>query len=93
MGGAGAAAHPQVTSNSFLAVCAHLRSGDWASIVPHGFLHLFGDTDLVAIDLIEPVHSEAVGLVISKTEPRSLMADALLRASLSALGSEAFAAL
>jgi hypothetical protein len=32
----------------------------------------------VAIDLVEPVHTQAVGLVLSNREPRSPMAGALL---------------
>ncbi|MDF0545204.1 LysR family transcriptional regulator [Sphingobium sp. H39-3-25] len=81
----GLTVHPAIVSNSFLAVCAHLRHGGWASIVPHSFFHVFGQQpDLVAIDLVEPAHSEAVGLVISAREPRSPMASALLAATLEA---------
>ncbi len=85
----GVAVHPTVTSNSFLAVCSHLRGGGWASIVPHSFLHVFGaQPELVAIDLFDPVHSEAVGLVVSDREPRAPMVAALL-AAVSAIDIEA----
>ncbi len=78
----GLAVHPTVTSNSFLAVCAHLRSGHWVSIVPHSYFHVLGkQPDLVAIDIVDPVHSEAIGLVISDREPRSPMVAALLAAA------------
>ncbi len=88
------AIYPAVVSNSFLAVCAHLRQGGWASIVPHSFFHLIGlQPDLVAVDLIDPVHSEMVGLVISDREPRSPMAAALMAAALSADIESGFAAL
>ena len=88
----GIAVHPAIVGNSFLAVWAHLRHGGWASIVPHSFFHLLGTQDaLVAIDLVDPVHSEAVGLVISDREPRSPMAGALLAAALSADIDAAFA--
>lgn len=70
---------PEVVSNSFLAICSHLRRGGWASIVPHTFLTVFGGApDLVAIDLVEPAHSQAIGLVLSDRDPPSPMSDALL---------------
>ena len=79
----GLSVHPTVTSNSFLAVCAHLRSGGWASIVPHSFFHVLGmQPELVAIDIVDPVHSEAVGLVVSDREPRAPMVVALLAAAM-----------
>ena len=47
-----------VVSNSFLAVCSHLRSGAWCSIVPHTFLYVFGNhRDIKAIELINPVQN------------------------------------
>jgi DNA-binding transcriptional LysR family regulator len=69
----------QIVSNSFLGICSHLRHGEWASIVPHTFFYAFGDApDLVAIDLIDPVHSQSIGLVLSDRDPPSPMAAALL---------------
>jgi DNA-binding transcriptional LysR family regulator len=88
----GLAVHPNVVGNSFLAVWAHLRQGGWASIVPHSFSHLLGQqADLVAIDLVDPVHSEAVGLVVSDREPRAPMVGALLAAAISVDIEAAFA--
>ncbi|MBS7705104.1 LysR family transcriptional regulator [Chelatococcus asaccharovorans] len=76
---AGIAVTPVVTSNSFLALCALLRHGDWASIVPDTFLYVFGGTpDLFAVDLIEPRQEQLMGLVLSQREPASPMAEALL---------------
>jgi len=70
---------PQVISNSFLAVFSHLQHGEWASIVPHTFAYVFaGIESLVALDLVEPVHSQTIGLVLSNREPLSPMAGALL---------------
>lgn len=74
------AINPTVVGNSFLAVCSHLRQGEWASIVPHTFLYIFGGgSELVAIDLRDPVHSQAVGLVLSDRDPASPMTEALIR--------------
>jgi DNA-binding transcriptional LysR family regulator len=68
-----------VVSNSFLSILAHVRHGEWASIVPHTFARLFfGGTDLVAVDITEPVHTQAIGLVLSDREPLSPMSGALL---------------
>lgn len=75
---------PTVASNSFLGVCSHLRHGEWAGIVPHTFFYVFrAAPDLVAIDIVDPVHSQAIGLVLSDREPRSPMADALFASALS----------
>lgn len=74
---------PAVTSNSFLGICAHLREGGFASIVPHIFRHLFGGTsDLVMVDLEEPAHLQAIGLVLSDRDPLPPLASALLRVAL-----------
>ncbi len=69
---------PGVVSNSFLGVCAHVRQGGWSAIVPHTFRHLFDSPDLLLLDLVEPSHSQAIGLVFSDRDPRSPMASALL---------------
>lgn len=83
--------HPVIVSNSYLAVCAHLRQGPWCSIVPHTFLQILGNqTDLVAIDIGDPSHCELVGLVVSDREPRSPMAAALLTAAVGAEVDAAF---
>src|SRR3546814_8585284 len=48
----GLTVHPAIVSNSFLGVCAHVRQGGWASIVPHSFFHVLGQQpDIVAIDI------------------------------------------
>ncbi len=84
---------PPVVSNSYLGVCAHLRHGDWASILPHTFFYVFAKaTDLVTIDLVEPAHSQQIGLVFSSRTPPSPMARALLAATLNADFESEFAA-
>ncbi len=83
---------PALASNSFLAVCAHIRRGGWASIVPHTFFNVFGKApDLVMIDLVQPIHSQSVGLVMSNREPLSPMADAVIASVLGADFGEEFA--
>lgn len=79
----GVTLRPEVVSNSFLAICAHLRHGEWASVMPHTFARVLGGApDLVAIELVEPSHSQAIGLVLPDRNPPSPMARALLAAAL-----------
>ncbi len=62
---------PTITSDSFLAVCSHVCSGEWSSIIPHTFSYIFaGCKELALIDMIEPVHSQAIGLVASDQRSR-----------------------
>lgn len=84
---------PVVVSNSYLGICATLRQGGFAAIVPHGFRHLFGGTpDLAMRDLVEPAHRQAVGLVLSERDPLPPMASALSRVVLDADLEAVFAA-
>jgi DNA-binding transcriptional LysR family regulator len=70
---------PTVTTNSFLGVCSHVCSGEWSSIIPHTFGYIFsGSADLALIDLIEPVHSQTIGLVASDRDPLPPLARALV---------------
>ena len=74
----GIAITPEIRSNSFLAVCSHLRHGEWASIIPHTFLYLLGGSpDIAVLDLVEPAHDQQIGLVLSDRQPSSPMASAL----------------
>ncbi len=70
---------PEIRSNSFLAVCSHLRHGEWASIMPHTFHYLLGGSpEIVALDLTDPAHEQQqIGLVQPDRQPLSPMATAL----------------
>jgi DNA-binding transcriptional LysR family regulator len=71
---------PTVTSDSFLAVCSRVSSGEWSSIVPHTFSLIFaGCKELALVKLIDPVHSQAIGLVASDRDPLSPLARALIK--------------
>jgi DNA-binding transcriptional LysR family regulator len=77
---AGLEIRPSVVSNSFLAICSHIRNGLWCSIVPHTFLYVFGgNADLVSIELNNPQQTQAIGLVTSDRSPQSPMTKALVR--------------
>lgn len=76
---AGVELAPSVTSNSFLGVCSHVCSGEWSSIIPHTFSYIFyGCNDLALLDLVDPVHSQIVGLVTSARDPLPPLARALI---------------
>jgi len=71
---------PSITSDSFLSVCSHVSSGAWSSIVPHTFSLIFaGCKELALVKLIDPVHTQAIGLVVSDRDPLSPPALALMK--------------
>ncbi|HML29217.1 MAG TPA: LysR family transcriptional regulator [Hyphomicrobium sp.] len=71
---------PSVTSNSYLAICSHVCSGEWSSIIPHTFSFIFrGCKELALVELVKPEHSQAIGLVVSDRDPLSPLAHALIR--------------
>ena len=54
-------------------------SGTAASIVPHTFFYVFaGSRDLVGIDLVEPMHGQVIGFVLTDRDPLPPMANALI---------------
>lgn len=69
---------PKVSSNSFLGVASYLRLGRWCAIVSHSFRFVFGDsTNLVFLDMIDPVHRQTIGLFLVDRSPQSPMSMAL----------------
>lgn len=69
---AGAEVHPQVETNSVLALWAHLSAGTCSSVLPQTFLHLFGVPEgLDAIPLDGPAEGHMIGLVVPDREPRT----------------------
>jgi DNA-binding transcriptional LysR family regulator len=82
-GGAGAL-KVAIETNSVLALIAHVRSGDWSSVIPHTFLELIGLKNgglpgLRAIPLVEPEATQSIGLVVGEREPLAPHARALLK--------------
>jgi DNA-binding transcriptional LysR family regulator len=74
----GVETRPHVVTDSFLGILSHLRTGSWSSIVPHTFAHLFGEQkDISLIPLVEPLHMQSIGLVMSDRDPPAPMARAL----------------
>ncbi|WP_439541319.1 LysR family transcriptional regulator [Hyphomicrobium sp.] len=70
---------PTVTTNSFLAVCSHVCSGKWSSIIPHTFAYIFaGCEDLIFLHLIDPVHTQTIGIVTTDRDPLPPLARAFM---------------
>ncbi|MER5205536.1 LysR family transcriptional regulator [Streptomyces sp. NPDC002825] len=75
---AGVRPSPRVETDSVAALFAHVRTGRWAGIVPHAWLHVFGvPHGMRAVPMTEPARSVPVGLVTVVREPESVMARAL----------------
>ncbi len=76
---AGAEVHAAIETNSLITLWSHLRFGQWSTVVPHSFLSLIGETEgMVALSLIGPEASHAVGLVASDRDPLPPVARAFL---------------
>jgi DNA-binding transcriptional LysR family regulator len=75
---AGARPSPRVETDSVAALFAQVRTGRWASVVPHAWLHVFGvPHGMRAVPLVEPAWTVPVGLVTTAQQPGSVMARAL----------------
>lgn len=75
---AGVRPSPRVETDSVAALFAHVRTGRWAGVVPHAWLHVFGvPHGMRAVPMAEPARSVPVGLVTVVREPESVMARAL----------------
>jgi DNA-binding transcriptional LysR family regulator len=75
----GAEVHAAIETNSLITLWSHLRFGQWSTVVPHSFLSLIGETEgMVALPLVGPDVSHAVGLVASDRDPLPPVARAFL---------------
>jgi len=69
---AGVRQTPTLESNSMLVLYAHVRSGEWASILPSRLAEtLDRPSRLRPIALVEPTVTHKIGLVVTKREPHS----------------------
>ena len=77
----GVSVTPRVETDSIASLFAQVRSGQWASIVPHAWLHVFGvPPGMHAVPLVRPVRTERIGLVLPAREPVSVIGQALIDA-------------
>jgi DNA-binding transcriptional LysR family regulator len=81
--GGGGSPKVAVETNSVLSLVAHVRSGEWSSVLPHTFLGVLAPygaefQGLRAIPLVKPEAQQAIGLVVAGREPLPPLARALL---------------
>ncbi|WP_329216945.1 LysR family transcriptional regulator [Streptomyces sp. NBC_01485] len=75
-----ATATPAIESDSVAGLYAHLPGGRWSSVISHAWLHMFGVPDgMRVVPLDGPAHGPRVGLVVARSEPQSVLAQALLK--------------
>jgi DNA-binding transcriptional LysR family regulator len=59
-----------IDTNCAVSLCSHVRSGQWFTIVPQSFFYLINDwTSTRAIDLIDPVVKNDIGLLVPDRDP------------------------
>lgn len=76
---AGSCPVPEIETNSIINLCSHVSSGRWSSVMPQALLSLFGLPEkAIALPLIDPPVSQAIGLVIADRDPPLPLARALL---------------
>jgi DNA-binding transcriptional LysR family regulator len=67
---AGAATAPTLESDSLTALVAHVRTGQWSSVMPKKFTDMFDlPTNVRAIPLVEPEVAHTIGLVVVERDP------------------------
>jgi len=75
---AGQVVRPVFETNSPFALLQHLRTAQWATVLPHTYLSILGDLDgFSTLKLVEPSVKHEVGLVVAEREPLQPLARAL----------------
>lgn len=70
---------PTLESNSMIVLFAHVRTGQWASIMPAKLADTLGLTASVrSIPIVEPAATHAVGLVVSERDQTTPLVGALI---------------
>lgn len=70
---------PTLESNSMLVLYAHVRSGEWASILPSRLAEtLDPPARLRPISLVQPMVTHKIGLFVTKREPHSPLVAAFI---------------
>ncbi len=60
-------------------LAAHVRTGEWASIIPETFADVLGLSEpLRSIPIVEPQEMQRIGLVLPRREPMPPLSRALL---------------
>ena len=76
---AGADPQPTLVSNSMIVLYSHVRTGQWASIMPMKIAETLGLTDTIrAIPIVEPEAVHSIGLLVPQREPLTPLTAALV---------------
>ncbi len=76
---AGGNAQPTLESDSMIVLYSHVRTGQWASVMPARMAATLGLADIVrAIPIISPQATHTVGLVVPAREPMTPLTAALV---------------
>jgi DNA-binding transcriptional LysR family regulator len=76
---AGATPRPTVETNSISTLYAHVRDGRWSSVIAHAWLNLFAVPEgMLALPLVTPRTTRAIGLVWLDRDPEPLPVRALV---------------
>jgi DNA-binding transcriptional LysR family regulator len=79
MAEAGVEVKPTLESNSMIVLFSHIRTGQWASIMPRNIAESFGfPKQIKMIPIIEPDAEHLVGLIATYREPHTPLVSALL---------------
>ncbi|ROT33068.1 LysR family transcriptional regulator [Micromonospora sp. HM5-17] len=77
---AGVTVTPRMETNSVSTLCSHVRSGNWASVIPQAWLGLLGvPPGTRVLPLVEPTATSTVGLLVLDRDPQPLVTSALIR--------------
>ena len=70
-------------TNSVMALCSHIRTEEWSSILPDNFLWAFGTPPgMLTLPLVEPERKFSVGLVVRRQDPVPPLVEAFVKAAL-----------
>jgi DNA-binding transcriptional LysR family regulator len=76
---AGGDPQPTLVSNSMIVLFSHVRTGQWASIMPMRLAETLGLTDTIrAIPIVEPEAVHTIGLLVPQREPLTPLTAALV---------------
>ncbi|MBK8007388.1 MAG: LysR family transcriptional regulator [Rhizobiales bacterium] len=76
---AGGEPRPMLESNSMIVLFAHVRTGQWASVMPEKLAETLGLTETIrAIPISEPEAVHTIGIVVPPREPMTPLAAALV---------------
>jgi DNA-binding transcriptional LysR family regulator len=76
---AGGEPRPMLESNSMIVLFAHVRTGQWASVMPEKLADALGLTETIrAIPIVEPAAVHTIGLVVPQREPMTPLNAALV---------------